>query len=352
MGNTDCGRLYSRRDMLRMAAAGCGLILLGGVSMPSEAWAAGPKRGLENGIYEVLAYKDQSYRFVTWAGGTERGSHATLDVGTYSKSDLGADRYWAFLHVSDSIQDNQFMVQNWYSLGWLRWTGEEANCGKVQTTPWVNDAHSYWYLDENSDGTITIVGREWRDRGEPDYCIDSSGSLGSNAFVYQQQFETRNGRYGSTNGNQKWILRKADWPFDFNPDHNDYGTNYSKGARVKSFDVKAHIGSTVLAEDHGVSDFYIADSPITGSGYYSEINGSARISLAPMTVVEFTNVKYRDGFGYLDCDIEGGKILDAAEDGSYFKVQHTDYRDCSFSINTQPKFIPPDNPTKTVKITD
>ena len=121
---------------------------------------------------------------------------------------------------------------------------------------------------------------------------------------------------------------------------------------MKSFDVKAHIGDTVLAEDHGVSDFYIADDPITGSGYYSEINESARISLAPITVVEFTNVKYRDGFEYLDCDIEGGKILEAAEDGSYFKVQHTDYRTCSFSINTQPMFIPPDNPTKTVKITD
>lgn len=353
MENTDGGRLYSRRDMLRMAAVGGAVIFLGGVTaLPSEAWAAGPKRGLENGIYEILAYNDNSYRFVTWSGGTDKGSRSTLPVGTYNAYDLGADRYWAFGHVSDNIQENQFVIQNWYSLGWLRWTGEEANYGAINTTPWVDDAHSHWYLDENNDGTVTIVGREWHDRGEPDFCIDSSGSLGSNAFMYSQQFETYDGRYGSTNVNQKWILKKANWPFDVNADHNDYGNNYEEGGHIKSFDAKARIGSVVLAEDHGVSDFYIGDSPTTWGETGFHIDESARYSLAPMTVVEISNVEYRYGFEYLDCDVEGGKILEAAEDGSFFKVQHTEYQRCNFSINTQPKFIPPDNPTKTVKITD
>lgn len=340
------GLTVTRRQML----VG-GLVALGAMAMPTplldlvpgakprEAMAAGPKRDVANAIYEVLAYSDSNYRFIASTGGSGYESGSTFNTATYyggSGSDLGSDRYWAFGHVSDNIQDNQFVIQNWYSLSYLRWTGDEANGGGVGVTPWVDDAHSYWYLDENNDGTVTIVGREYHDKGTPDYCIDSSGSLGSLCHMWSQEFETWDGRYGSTNANQKWWLKKANWPFDINPDGNRYGCDYSEGSRIKSFDVKAHIGDITLATRTGCSDFYINGNPISGSGSSTHANHSSEISLAPITCVEMSNVVYRDGYGYKDCSVDGGTLEKVADDGTFFKVRHTEYRACTLNINTEP----------------
>ena len=94
--NIGLGTVVTRRQMLKGALTGlaaAGLLM----TAPRRAWAAGPKRNVANGIYEILSWRDNSYRLVTWSGGTGYESRKTLDIGTYNGSDLVADRYWALV---------------------------------------------------------------------------------------------------------------------------------------------------------------------------------------------------------------------------------------------------------------
>lgn len=60
---------------------------------------------------------------------------------------------------------------------------------------------------------------------------------------------------GSKSVRQRWWLRYADYYFDVNPDDNKYGASYSKGARVKSFDLYARCGSKQTYQASGLEGY-------------------------------------------------------------------------------------------------
>lgn len=190
-----------------------------------------------------------------------------------------------------------------------------------------------WYIDKNNNGSSTIIIQEGKWPNDIDWCMDKGKGFSNNqnVFIYKQDWET--GDMGSWNPNQQWLILPATFKFDINPDDNKYGTNYSNGGRLKSYDVKATDLINRVTETKGVSDYN--KSHIINSTY------------------EVSNIVYKDGYMYDSYSLSGGKIIEAAEDGSYFKIQHTPEADIALSINTKEiPFEPPVPPTKSYTITD
>ena len=74
--------------------------------------------------------------------------------------------------------------------------------------------------------------------------------------------------------------------FDFNPDANKYGINYSQGARIKSFDAEVfYKNGTSIKKYTGISDYF------TGEG-----NNQQKIPYQGWII--FSNITYREGYEY------------------------------------------------------
>lgn len=276
----------------------------------------------------IKAVKDSSYHFVAWSN----SGQSYIRTGTYNGWDLGIDQVWQF----EKSSGNLYYVKNWWCGLYMELlNGNYANGTEVGIWEKNGGRFQQWFIDRNNNGSVTFVVHEPNWSNQIDWALDSTGSLGSNCIIYEQAYEYGNwtNGMGSSNVNQQWWLDYADFYFDVNPDDNEYGTSYSNGARVKSFDLKATVNGRERYNEKGLED-YCRREIVTA-------------------IYEITNVAYRDGFSYKDYTLSDGEMLEAAEDGTYFKVKHSIWKDISLSINTQEtRFEPPAAPTKSVKITD
>ena len=251
--------------------------------------------------------RSDPYLLVCWSTSTD----SYMRVGTYPCSGAGLDKFWQF----ERIGGNQYYIRNAYNSWYLDLCNADYNDGGwVGVYPWNGSKAQQWFVDQNDDFSRTFIITEpngWVN--DIDWCLDSTGTLGNSCTVWTQHYES--GTLGSSNVNQKWWLDYADYYFDVNPDYNNYGGTYSAGAHVKSFDIKVTCYGRQTYQKSGAEDYYRRDFVDS--------------------VYEITNVKYRDGYAYKDCDLSAGTLVYAAEDGSAFTVKHTVWDDISFSINTQ-----------------
>ncbi len=292
---------------------------------PREALATTTAYIEPDRYFVILAYENHSYCLVAWSGSTA----SYMRVGTYPMDKAGADKFWLAKHV----YVHKYRLKNFFTGTYLdRYGGGYENGTAVGVCAENGSASQCWWVDQNNDGSVTIVGSKKTgasDGNGDDHALDTNG-LGSNCILWSQDYESSD-YLGSTNVRQKWVLRYADYYLDINPDDNKYGVNYSKGAHVKSFDIKCTVGSKQTYKATGIDDYNRRD-------LYS-------------CVYEITNVKYRDGYVYKDCKLSAGKLVSAAKDGTSFKIQHTVWQDITFSINTKDAIIYPDPPKKTATIT-
>lgn len=278
----------------------------------------------------LKAVKDSSYHLVAWSASKDD----YMRCGTYNGTDMGADQFWMFYRQSSA--SNLYSLKNWWTGTWLDLCNSDYNNGGwVGVWEGNGTRAQQWYVDRNNNSSVTLIIHEPDWSNQIDWALDTTGSLGANVIIYEQAYEWGNwsNGLGSTNVNQQWWLDPADFDFDVNPDDNKYGTTYSNGAHVKSFDMKVTYGSRTTYQEKGLEDYYRRD--VVGVTYH------------------ITNVKYRDGYAYKDYTLSGGEMVYAAEDGSAFTVKHTPWADITLSINTAENvFEPPAAPTKSVKITD
>ena len=313
------GLMVTRRQML----VG-GLVALGAMAVPTplldlvpgakprEAQAAWSNTDLPTDRWFVIKPENDSNRYgadvyslVCWSSSTD----SYMRVGTFPVSKSGLDKFWQF----ERISGNLYYLRNAYNSWYLDLcNGDYNDGGSVGVYPWNGSTCQQWFVDQNNDYSRTFIIHEPDWVNYVDWCLDSTGTLGNSCTIWTQHYES--GTLGSSNINQKWWLDYADYYFDVNGDHNDYG-NYSAGGRVKSYDVKVTCYGRQTYQASGVEDYYRRDFVDS--------------------VYEITNVVYRDGYAYKDCDLSAGTLVYAAENGSAFTVKHTAWDDITFSINTQ-----------------
>ena len=248
------GLMVTRRQMLAGAALGLAALALPTPLLdlvpgakPREAMATGAAYGLENGRYFViLCDENQSYCLVAWSSSTDR----YMRVGTYPLDSAGSDKFW----LAKCVWGHQYRLQNFYTETYL----DRYNAGYNDGTAvgvWAENGGwpQKWWIDSNNNGCVTIVGAQ-SDTGEYDHKALDTNGLGSNCILWAQDWEDGKGM-GSKSVRQRWWLRYADYYFDVNPDDNKYGASYSKGARVKSFDLYARCGSKQTYQASGLEDY-------------------------------------------------------------------------------------------------
>lgn len=310
------GGAITRRQMIAGAALGLAALALPTPLLdlvpgakPREAMATGQAYIENNRYFVILADENQAYCLVAWSGSTA----SYMRVGTYPLDKAGIDKFW----LAENIFAHKYKLKNFCTGTYLDRSGNGYEDGTpVGVWEGNGSAAQGWWVDQNNDGSVAIVGAQKTGTGNGDgdvRCLDTNG-LGSDCILWYQEAES--GAMGSKNVRQRWWLRYADYYFDVNPDDNKYGVSYSKGARVKSFDLKARCGSKQTYQATGLDDYYRRD--LYGAVY------------------ELTNVTYRTGYRYKNCVLNKGTLRASADDGTSFTVKHDVWGDIALSINTEP----------------
>ena len=323
------GLMVTRRQMLAGAALGLAALALptplldlvpGAKPREAEAWI-GMANWLEDGrAYIIAAEANQNYLLVPKAESTSDYN----DIRTEHRNTCGTRMFWyaentGYHYPGSSETTHQYWLRNWITGKYLdRYANGYYNGCRVGVSG-MNKSVDYqkWWCDHNNNDAISIItvgghtGNGWP---TDEMAVDTTGTLGKNCHIWHQDF--MDGWMGSSNVNQRFFFYHADYYFDVNPDENKYGVSYSKGARVKSFALKATVGSKQTYSKTGLEDYNRRD--LYGAVY------------------KLTNVTYRTGYRFKNCKLSKGTLQASATNGTSFTVKHSVWEDISLSINTEP----------------
>lgn len=112
-------------------------------------------------------------------------------------------------------------------------------------------------------------------------------------------------------------VKRFNYIFDINPDNNQYGVTYEKGAHIRSFDVKiVSPDNKELNSQKNTSDYY------NNKGYYNSI-------------YYITNIKYRTGYQYNGYSLSNKSVTVVSANSKEIVLRQNVNEDITLSINTK-----------------